>query len=678
MEGIEQYAIELTNSPGTFKSALLKDRQEETLEYYFPEVKTLWNAFQRGLKLTPDGRCLGVRTKEGSYKFISYEQVAKQSKNIGIALISCLGLLPGQQTFVAIYASNCPEWGILALALIRHSMILIPLYDTLGEDSASYILAHVGAELVMLDSIKKLQNVFNMNEKTPLIKNIIYVGILEEEKIQEVKKKANELNINLYFWNDLINNIEENKTQNEETQEEVKDNEPKPEDTYIICYTSGTTGKPKGVILSHRNVVANISALAIVLEKIFIDNGTLYYFMYVLLYFYIEYNLPLSHMFEQCAMWIAFCLGYRIGYVSDGIATLSADMQALEPTLLPVVPRLLNRFNDSIKAEVSNLNPFSRWLFNIARAQKKALLQKGIVTCDSLWDKLVFSKARQRIGGHVRLIVTGSAPISAEVLEELRIVFGCHIIEGYGQTECTAMATSTWPGDTIGGQCGGPSTCSLIKLEDAPDLNYFVKDRKGEVLIKGPSVTSGYFRDPEKTEELFTKDGFLKTGDIGHLLPNGQLQIIDRRKHIFKLAQGEYVAPEKIENVYIQCSMVHQVFVDGDSLQRFLVAIVVPSSGQIKRHFAQINGKTENGNNKLEEICSDKRIINFVLKEMQQIGKEQNLNSLEQVKAIYLEPEPFTIENDLLTPTLKAKRPQLRAKYKETISQLYSETHSEK
>uniref|UniRef100_A0A915P9B2 long-chain-fatty-acid--CoA ligase n=1 Tax=Meloidogyne floridensis TaxID=298350 RepID=A0A915P9B2_9BILA len=444
------------------------------------------------------------------------------------------------------------------------------------------------------------------------------VGELEKEKIEEIQKKAKELN--------------------------------------ICFYTSGTTGTPKGVILSHRNVVANISALAVVLEKFLPE------FLSTTEHCIISY-LPLSHMFEQCAHWIALSLGYRIGYVSDGIATLSADMQALEPTLLP--------------AEVTRLNPFSRWLFSIGRAQKKAMLQKGIVTNESIWDRLVFARARQRLGNHVKLIVTGSAPIAAEVLEELRIVFGCHIIEGYGQTECTAMAISTWPGETVGGQCGGPSTCSLIKLEDVPDLNYF-KDRKGEVLIKGPSVTSGYFKDPERTKELFTEDGFLKTGDVGQILPNGQIKIIDRRKHIFKLAQGEYVAPEKIENVYIQCRSVHQIFVDGDSLQRFLVAIVVPAANQIRRLFTQIDGGGKEEEIKLEEICSDKRIINLVLAEMQQIGKEQKLNSLEQVKAIYLEHEPFSIENDLLTPTLKAKRPQLRAKYKQKIAQLYSEMPNEK
>nr|CAD2169435.1 unnamed protein product [Meloidogyne enterolobii] len=664
----QHQAIELPNSPGTFKSGLLKDKPEEVLEYFFPEVTTLWQAFQRGLKLAPEGPCLGIRTKEGPYKFINYQHVANLSKDVGTKLISLLGLKPGQQTFVAIYAQNCPEWTILTLALIRHSMIVVPLYDTLGENAASYILAHCETELVMLDSLKKLQNVFNMREKTPSLKNILYVGELEKEKIEEIQKKAKELNISLYFWNDLINNKIEDE---EKIEKEEKDNEPKPEDNYIICYTSGTTGTPKGVILSHRNVVANISALAVVLEKFLPE------FLLTTEHCIISY-LPLSHMFEQCAHWIALCLGYRIGYVSDGIATLSADMQALEPTLLPVVPRLLNRFNDAIKAEVTRLNPFSRWLFSIGRAQKKAMLQKGIVTNESIWDRLVFARARQRLGNHVKLIVTGSAPIAAEVLEELRIVFGCHIIEGYGQTECTAMAISTWPGETVGGQCGGPSTCSLIKLEDVPDLNYFVKDRKGEVLIKGPSVTSGYFKDPERTKELFTEDGFLKTGDVGQILPNGQIKIIDRRKHIFKLAQGEYVAPEKIENVYIQCRSVHQIFVDGDSLQRFLVAIVVPAANQIRRLFTQIDGGGKEEEIKLEEICSDKRIINLVLAEMQQIGKEQKLNSLEQVKAIYLEHEPFSIENDLLTPTLKAKRPQLRAKYKQKIAQLYSEMPNEK
>uniref|UniRef100_A0A914Z758 AMP-dependent synthetase/ligase domain-containing protein n=1 Tax=Panagrolaimus superbus TaxID=310955 RepID=A0A914Z758_9BILA len=190
---------------------------------------------------------------------------------------------------------------------------------------------------------------------------------------------------------------------------------------------------------------------------------------------------------------------------------------------------------------------------------------------------------------------------------------------------------------------------------------------KGEVLIKGPSVTSGYYNDPEKTSELFDENGFLKSGDIGQILPNGTIKIIDRRKHIFKLAQGEYVAPEKIENIYVRTQYVQQVFVDGDSLERNLVAIVVPEIYPVKKWYKQETGKDID----FEEIIKDPITNKFILADLQKMGKENKLNSIEQVKSIYLESQPFSVENGLLTPTLKSKRPQLRLKYKETIKDLY-------
>lgn len=660
--GNMQEAIELEDSPGVYKSGLLRDRPEQVLERYFPEVATLWDSFKRGMKLSAKNACLGWRptTNGGDYKFLTYEEVAERSQWLGTSLISELGLHPSNGTFVALYARNCPEWIIMTLACIRHSIVIVPLYDTLGPDAATYILAHTGASLVLIDELRRLENVFSMKQNTPELRHVVLVEKPEAAKLAEINQRAEAIGIEVHLWDELLA-----KGQQRAETEQQPDREPTSEDTYMLCYTSGTTGTPKGVLLSHRNMVANLTAVCMLFRTFLPDLMTSQD------HSLISY-LPLSHVFEQVCHWSAICLGYRIGYLSGTIANLSADMQALQPTLFPVVPRLLNRLNDSIKAEVARASPIKRWLFNFAKSQKASLLHKGIVTNKTIWDKLVFAKAHQQLGGKVQLIFTGSAPIAAEVLEDLRLVFGVQILEGYGQTECTAMATCTWPGEVKGGHCGGPSTCTLLKLADVPELNYFAADRKGEVMIRGPSVTSGYYRDPEKTAELFDEDGFLHTGDIGQLLPNNTLRIIDRKKHIFKLAQGEYVAPEKIENVYVQCRFVQQIYVDGDSLERHLVAIVVPQEKTVRQLYTELVGDGET--KPLAEICEEKRVVTAMLAEMHKFGKGKGLNSIEQVKAIHMEAESFSVDNGLLTPTLKAKRPQLRAKYKEVMARLYRES----
>ncbi|VDM76743.1 unnamed protein product [Strongylus vulgaris] len=381
--------------------------------------------------------------------------------------------------------------------------------------------------------------------------------------------------------------------------------------------------------------------------------------------------LPLSHMMEQVSHWTLLMYGCRIGYFSGSIPRLTEDMAALQPTAIMAVPRILNRIYGAIQAKVQG-NFFKRMIYNIAHAKKLELLKEGIYTKDTIWDKLVFSAVQKQMGGNVNLLVAGSAPLSEEVLQTCRIALGARIAEAYGQTESTAIATLGWLGDWTGGHCGGVSTCCNIKLIDVPELNYYAKDGKGEIMIRGPNVTQGYFKDPEKTKELFDKDGFIHSGDIGEMLPNGTIRIIDRAKHIFKLAQGEYVAPEKIESVYIRSPVLQQVFVDGDSLERYLIAIVVPQI-EVMKEWNKEHGVPGRS---LKEIYADKKAQEYVLSRLHEIGKENKLNSIEQVKWVYLEMEAFSVENGLLTPTLKAKRPQLHQKYKEIMHKIYEENRN--
>ncbi|KAI6235242.1 Arachidonate--CoA ligase [Aphelenchoides besseyi] len=645
----KRQAIPIEEESGAFKSGLLVDTNKQVMETMWPEINTLYQLFLRGLEISENNRCLGYRPeKKAPYTFISYAETFRRSQNIGSAFVNVLNLQPGNETKVGIYARNSTEWFICCLASVRFSIVVVPLYDTLGPEAAKFIVQQTEMQAIVVDDLDKLEKLLTNAYEMPTLRHIVLIN--HEGMGNDVIERANAANIQIHKFDELLQIGEANI---------ATDVEPKPDDLYIICYTSGTTGNPKGVMLSHRNVIANVTGVMKIIESFIpaINNSNQLTISY----------LPLSHMFEQVVHWSVLSLGGSIGYFSGDVRTLMDDMQALKPTIFPTVPRLLNRFYDLLQKLMDKPNLFMRALFRLAYYRKLAIVKSGIVQRDSFWDRLVFQKFQDQVGGSIQLVVTGSAPISGEVLDACRVAFGCHVLEGYGQTETCAMATLTWPYETVSQHCGGPACCTKLKLEDVSELNYFSSERKGEILIKGPSVTRGYYKDPEKTSELFDQDGYLHTGDIGYLLPNGTLQIIDRKKHIFKLAQGEYVAPEKIESVYVKSPYVQQVYVDGDSLENYLIAIVVPESHELRNWY-----KTTTGNEKsLEEICKEKMARDHVLADILTLGKQNKLNSIEQIKTIWLEPTPWSVENGMLTPTFKSKRPKLREHYRTVISDLY-------
>ncbi|XP_070427220.1 long-chain-fatty-acid--CoA ligase 6 isoform X6 [Equus przewalskii] len=430
---------------------------------------------------------------------------------------------------------------------------------------------------------------------------------------------------------------------------------PKPSDLSIVCFTSGTTGNPKGAMLTHGNVVADFSGFLKVTEKVIFPRQD-----DVLISF-----LPLAHMFERVIQSVVYCHGGRVGFFQGDIRLLSDDMKALCPTIFPVVPRLLNRMYDKIFCQADT--PVKRWFLEFAAKRKQAEVRSGIIRNDSIWDELFFNKIQASLGGCVRMIVTGAAPASPTVLGFLRAALGCQVYEGYGQTECTAGCTFTTPGDWTSGHVGAPLPCNHIKLVDIEELNYWTCKGEGEICVKGPNVFKGYLKDPDRTKEALDSDGWLHTGDIGKWLPAGTLKIIDRKKHIFKLAQGEYVAPEKIENIYIRSEPVAQIYVHGDSLKAFLVGIVVPDP-EVMPSWAQKRGIEGT----YVELCTNRELKKAILEDMVSLGKEGGLHSFEQVKAIHIHSDMFSVQNGLLTPTLKAKRPELREYFKKQIEDLYS------
>ncbi|NXP07896.1 ACSL5 ligase, partial [Thinocorus orbignyianus] len=626
---------------GARRGALLTDNN--LLSYYFEDAKTLYEVFQRGLHVSGNGNCLGYRKPKQPYQWLTYKQVLDRAQYLGSGLLQ-KGCKASPNQFIGIFAQNRPEWIISEYACYTYSMVAVPLYDTLGPDAIVYIVDKADISVVICDTPEKAQILLENREKqkTPQLKTIILMDLFDKE----LKDRGAKVGVEILS----LQEVEELGRNN--IREPVP---PKPEDLCIVCFTSGTTGNPKGAMLTHQNVVSNAAAFLRCTENTVectTSDVTISY-------------LPLAHMFERVVQTVAYSCGAKVGFFQGDIKLLTDDMKTLKPTLFPVVPRLLNRMYDKIQSGANS--PVKRCLLNLAVAMKTAEIKQGIIRNDSIWDKLVFKKVQETMGGRVRIMVTGAAPISPSVMTFLRAALGCQVFEAYGQTECSAGCTFSMPGDWTTGHVGAPLACNIIKLEDVEEMNYFSSNNEGEVCIKGPNVFKGYLKDPEKTAEAIDKDGWLHTGDIGKWLPNGTLKIIDRKKNIFKLAQGEYIAPEKIENVYIRSAPVAQVFVHGESLRSFLIGIVVPDPEALPEFTAKLGIKGS-----YEELCKNPAVKKAILEDMVRLGKEAGLKSFEQVKDLYIHTEMFSVENGLLTPTLKAKRPELVKVFQKEIEALYS------
>lgn len=627
---------------GARKAALMEDNNN-LLSFYYDNAKTLYEVFQRGLKVSGNGPCLGYRKPGRPYRWLKYKQVSDRAEHLGSGLLH-RGLKPGPDTLIGIFAQNRPEWIIGELACYTYSMAAVPLYDTLGPEALVFIIDRAEISTVLCDNQNKADILLQNVEKgqTPVLQTIVIMDSFDSELVERGKKCGVDI-LSMHDVEAL------GKTNHQ------KPVPPKPEDLSIVCFTSGTTGNPKGAMLTHENVVSDAagvikafeSSVAPCTEDISIS------------------FLPLAHMFERVVQTALYGAGAKVGFFQGDIRLLPDDMKTLQPTVFPVVPRLLNRVYDKVQSEAKT--PFKKWLLNLAVERKYAEVKEGVIRKNSIWDKLIFHKVQESLGSRVRVMVTGAAPISPSVLNFLRASLGCQIFEAYGQTECTAACTLTMPGDATSGHVGAPLPCNIVKLVDVDEMNYFASNGEGEVCIKGRNVFKGYLKDPEKTAEALDKDGWLHTGDIGKWLPSGVLKIIDRKKNIFKLAQGEYIAPEKIENVYVRSAPVAQVFVHGDSLQSCLVAIVVPDA-QVLPRFAKNLGMEDS----IENLCKNMKIKKAILSDMTKLGKEAGLKSFEQVKDLYLHPEQFTIENGLLTPTLKAKRAELKTLFQPQIEKLYA------
>ncbi|KAH9400419.1 hypothetical protein TYRP_001984, partial [Tyrophagus putrescentiae] len=616
--------------------------ETKLMTHLYDDAKTILESLERGCSLNGSGNCLGrIEQSTKSVSWWNYNSVMERVAHFGDGLYQLLGGdefisgRKGEAACVGIYSANCPEYVIAEYGSYWHSLVVVPIYDTLGPNACSYISNQAEIECIICDKLERIQIILS---QATVLKSIRYLIIFEDIP-HSYKQKASSHGMKVLT-------VQEVETLGKSKPMQAQ--KPKPADLAIVCFTSGTTDVPKGVMLSHGNVIANVSAVMYQMMEYTIRQDD------VLMSY-----LPLAHMFERCCENALFMVGGSVVFFSGDVKVLSDDMKIAKPTLLPAVPRLLTRIYCKIQDSVKS-NVIKSLLLNTAYHFKQKDFERT-------GHHSPGHTVRENLGGRVRLVMSGSAPLNPNVLEFLRCALGAVVIEGYGQTECCAPCTVTFPRDVRTGHVGPPIAAAAIKLADVPDMGYYAADGKGEVLVRGPIVFQGYFKDPERTAATLDTDGWLHTGDIGQWTVQETLKIVDRRKNIFKLSQGEYIAPEKIENTYSQCTLVAQVFVYGESLKSTLVGIVVPDQVVL-----EIWCRNNNINGTFSEMCRNKDVKKMLLKELHCLGQRDGLKSFEQVKDIHIDAELFTVENGLLTPTMKSRREEIYKHFKRQIDQLYS------
>eukprot|EP00658_Telonema_sp_P-2_P035592 TRINITY_DN25853_c0_g2_i1.p1 TRINITY_DN25853_c0_g2~~TRINITY_DN25853_c0_g2_i1.p1 ORF type:complete len:653 (+),score=193.98 TRINITY_DN25853_c0_g2_i1:116-1960(+) len=578
----------------------------------------------------------------------------------GLVHLGCCSPNPDGLKLLGFYAKNRPEWFYGENGCYMQSIAPVPLYDTLGVESIGYVInqTSLGACVCSKEVIENVLAVCDMPGNT--LKTIIQ---MEADIAPAHQQRADAAGVKIIGFQEV---------------ERIGASQPTPiqapcgKDLAFFCYTSGTTGDSKGAMITHENFITCMAGCRAVGLDMFADDVHLSY-------------LPLPHVFERAIQVSVVFGGGCIGFYQGDTLKILEDLAALRPTIFPSVPRLLNRVHDKILAGVEEAGGIKAMLFKQALAAKTGYLAAGndaAALKHMVWDTLVFGPLKKRLGfDRLRLICTGSAPISGTVMNFLRAVFGVPVLEGYGQTESSTCISLTSAYDFSLGHVGGPMPCNEVRLDDVPDMGYLQSDTvhdskkgspepcmgRGEIVFRGPNVFQGYYHMDDKTREAVDEDGWCYTGDIGLWTPDGKLKIIDRKKNIFKLSQGEYVAAEKIENLLTQSPFLAQCFVYGDSLQAVLVAIVVPNVEHLEP-WAKAKGIKFGS---FAELCSLPEVKKAILDSMTSQGKKAQLKGFEMIKAIHLEPEEFSAANGILTPTFKLKRNIAKDRYQDKIDEMY-------
>jgi long-chain acyl-CoA synthetase len=595
------------------------------------EPQTLIDVFQRAARVHNRPDALNYKSG-GRWVSISSDELLARAKHIAAGLYA-IGIRHGDR--VALLSDSRVEWTLTDAGCLFASAVDVPIYPTLTPPQVRYILQDSGASALFLANREKFLELKEILAECPRVQHVIFfdaAGITEEDglTLAQLEQKGRE-----FEQNDpgLIDRMAA---------------ETMPDDLATLIYTSGTTGEPKGVMLTHANLVSNLidssGHLSIGEDDVVLS------------------VLPLSHVFERQAMYMYLHHGMAV-YFAESLQTVAPNLREVRPTLLVGVPRMFEKIYQRIQeraAEAGKLKAsLLEWAVSVAREYagymgKHSSIPATLKFKHWLAVKLVFSKWHAAFGGRMRLLLSGGAALS-EDLARIYIGAGIPIIQGYGLTETSPVVTASTFEDYRVGTVG--RAIPHVEIRIAED---------GEIEVRGPNVMRGYYNKPEETRAAFTDDGWFKTGDIGTIDADGFLRITDRKKELFKTSGGKYIAPAPIEQAIKGSRFVNQVVLVG-SERKFPAALIVPVWEQLES-YCKLKGIEVQSRS---EMCRHPRIIDLLQRQID--GLTPNLARYEKIKKVALLENEFTIEGGELTPTLKIKRRVIDDKYRDIIEKLYEE-----
>jgi long-chain acyl-CoA synthetase len=589
------------------------------------------SVFQRQVKKYGDRECVAYK-KDGKYVDISWNQMNDMVRSLSSFLI---GKGIKRKDNIAIFSPNRYEWWVTDLAILSIGSPDVPIYATNSAEEAYYVLNHSESKGCFVGTREHLEKVLQVKDRLPDLQFIVVFDPIKPEAPDVLT---------------LSEALEQGRKQDTEEEFLSRLRSIKPSDLATIIYTSGTTGPPKGVMLSHNNFMSNVNQVVAEFSGLVTEQDVLLSF------------LPLSHVLERTGgYYLPLSFGSKVAFAED-FSKIQENLVEIKPTIIVSVPRLYEKIHAGILAKVAVAPPTKKalfnWAVNIAAQnlpyQCKQTPRKGLFALKyGIANHLVYSKLKAALGmERLKFAVSGGGPLSVSDAEFF-LGMGITVLEGFGLTETTPITTVNRPWLIKPGSVGPVVKDTIIKIGD-----------NGELLVKGPQVMLGYYKNEDATKEVFTKDGFFRTGDIGAFDEDGYLSITGRIKEIIITAGGKNISPQNIESGLKESRFIEQVATIGDR-RKYLSALIVPAFDELTK-WAEEQGIQFNGK---EDLVQNNRIIELFQKEIEEHTKQ--LARVEQIRKFKLLSAEWTQETGELTPTLKVKRRVIGTKYAQEIESMY-------